>query len=92
MGFKTYEDIEKHLEMDNSKSKKENKKSLMLFENTGIGSKVTKYLRCNNPDYDANNGLPDKERNFIKQVGIKKEIYNDMKSKILGNKELEKSK
>ena len=96
MGLKTYEDIEKHLEMDNSKSKKENKKTLMLFENTGIGSKVTKYLRCNNPDYDGINGLPDREKNFIKLIGVKKEIYNDVKSRIMkdlvNNKDLEKCK
>jgi len=82
--------------MDNSKSKKENKKTLMLFENTGIGSKVTKYLRCNNPEYDALNGLPDNEKNFIKIIGIKKEIYNEIKQRIMkdliNNKELEKGR
>jgi len=55
----------------------------MLFENTGIGSKVAKYLRHNNPEFEISNSMPDKEKNFIKQIGVKKEIYGDVKTRIL---------
>ena len=62
----------------------------MLYESSGLGSKVQKFLRCN---ADPDSGLPDKERNFIKSLGVKKEIYNDVKNRItkdlLSNKETE---
>lgn len=83
-GIKTYEEIEKYLEVE-SRSKKDEKKHQAIFENCGLGGRISRYLKFGNEEnseLDAN----EREKNFIKNLSIPKSTYYDIKKRI--NKEL----
>jgi transcriptional adapter 2-alpha len=80
MGLKTYEEIEKYLEVD-SRSKKEDKKSHQIYENCGLGGRLNRFLKFGmeeNSELDSN----EKEKDFIKNLDIPRSTYYDIKKRI----------
>ena len=94
IGLKTYEDIEKHLEVE-TRNKKEDKRSNNnhnnLFENISLGGKITKFLRgsnINNEDKNVNesyNEITEYEKKFIKELKIKKSEYKEIKKTLVND-------
>jgi hypothetical protein len=76
MGLRTYEDIEKYLELEN---RKKDDKKMNFFESCGIGTKINRFLRANNEFIDSN----EKEKQLVKKLGITKSTYYDIKRRIL---------
>lgn len=100
MGLKTYDDIEKHLEIE-SRNRKEDKRLInthnSIFENVGLGGKINKFLRnCNSLNEEKTNGLVNDisefEKKFIKELRIKKNEYKDIKRSISNDMNHDKSK
>lgn len=86
--MKTYEDIEKFLEMD-SKLKKDDKRNNTVLEACGLGGRMSRFLRFGVEEaneLDSN----EREKSFIKNLGIPKSTYYDIKKKITKELLLEK--
>jgi hypothetical protein len=78
--MKTYDEIEKYLELD-SRSKKDDKKNNIIYESCGLGGRINRYLKFGideSNELDAN----EKEKQFIKNLGIPKSTYYDIKKRI----------
>lgn len=94
--MKTYEDIEKHLEVE-SRNKKEDKRTNnnhnSFFENVSLGGKITKFLRGSNVSnvVEEKNGnescseISEYEKKFIKELKIKKSDYKEIKKTLLND-------
>lgn len=96
MGLKTYEEIEKHLEME-SRNKKEDKKNGnngMVFDNVSLGGKVTKFLRNSSTNQEQNGlhyDLLETEKRIIRELGLSKKTYKDLKKSVLSENWSDKS-
>lgn len=98
MGLKTYEDIEKHLEIE-SRNRKEDKKvnnsHNTYFDNVSLGGKINKFLRntCLNEEKPngMTNEITEQERRFIKELNINKKVYKEIKKTILNDGNLDRS-
>ena len=91
MGLKTYNDIEKHLEVE-SRIRKEDKRSSnnhgSLNENGSLGGKIPKFLRGSNEDKNGNdsfNEITESEKNLIRELKIKKSEYKEIKKTLLND-------
>ncbi len=99
MGLKTYEDIEKHLEIE-SRNRKEDKKLNnsynSSFDNMGLGGKINKFLRnpsvLNEEKLNGNvSDISDQEKKLIKELNINRKGYKEIKKIILNELNMEKS-
>jgi hypothetical protein len=99
LGLKTYEDIEKHLEIE-SRNRKEDKRLSnthnLIFENVSLGGKINKFLRNSSAlNEEKSNGLfydiSENEKKFIKDLRIKKNEYKDFKKSMLNDLNQDKS-
>lgn len=87
LGLRTYDDIEKYLEVD-SRNKKDDKKNPILFDTSGIGLKLNEFLKKgNNQNFDN-----DMEKNLSKEFGITKSESLEIKKAIVKELLYEKSK
>lgn len=77
LGCNTYEDIQRTIEEEAKKNTYSNNKENMSSNSSSTGEQVTKFLRNNN-----NVDEREAEKDFIKSVGVKKPIYNELKNKI----------
>ena len=77
IGCNTYEDIQRTIEEEAKKNTYSNNKENVSSNSSSTGEQVTKFLR-NNSNVDER----DAEKDFIKSVGVKKPIYNELKNKI----------
>ena len=64
--------------MEIENRRKDSKKNI-LFENCGLGNKINRFLRANTEWCESG----EKEKQFIKKIGISKSIYYDIKKRIL---------
>jgi hypothetical protein len=81
MGIKTYNEIEKYLEIE-SRNKKDDKRVPYLFENSSLGSRLNRFIKYqNNNDIDANS----MENDFIRRLEIPRPTYNEIKARIMRN-------
>lgn len=99
MGLKTYEDIEKHLEIE-SRNRKEDKKINnsynSSFENMSLGGKINKFLRNSSllteDKVNGNsNDFSEQEKKLIKELNINRKIYKEIKKIILTEVNMDKS-
>ena len=77
IGCNTYEDIQRTIEEEAKKNTYSNNKENVSSNSSSTGEQVTKFLR-NNSNADEREA----EKDFIKSVGVKKPIYNELKNKI----------
>ena len=77
IGCNTYEDIQRTIEEEAKKNTYSNNKENVSSNSSSTGEQVTKFLR-NNSNVDEREA----EKDFIKSVGVKKPIYNELKNKI----------
>ena len=89
MGLKTYDDIEKYLEIE-SRNKKEDKRSNNNHnsENLSLGGKISKFLKDKNGN-EYYNEITEYEKKFIKELKIKKSDYKEIKKAFLDDLNLE---
>lgn len=81
MGLKTYNEIEKFLDVD-TKTKKDEKHSKYFFEHTSLGHKTQRHFRGSfNDEINYNNNL--KENEFISKLDLPRQTYNEIKFKVL---------
>jgi len=79
-GIKTYDEIEKYLEV-NSRNKKDDKKHQMIYDSCGLGSRISRFLRFGdeeNHELDSN----EREKNFMKNLNVSRSTYYDIKKRI----------
>jgi hypothetical protein len=99
MGLKTYEDIEKHLEIE-SRNRKEDKKTNSSynssFDNMGLGGKINKFLKnpsiLNEEKVNGNmTDISEQEKKLIKELNINRKGYKEIKKIMMNEVNIEKS-
>jgi len=75
LGLKTYEDVEKYLEVD-SRRNKESKKKNIFYDSGSTALKLAKEIKSMNED------LSNTERDFVKKKNIPLPLYQDIKTQI----------
>lgn len=84
MNLKTYEDVEKYLEMDNRRNKDE-KKSNLFYENGVIGLKLDKEISS------VVDELSQAEKDFVRKKNIPNNLYSEIKHRLLTTKDSKNS-
>lgn len=75
LGLKSYEDVEKYLEVDTRRNK-ESRKSNVFYESASTAIKLGKKVK------ETNDDISNTEKDFIKRKNIPLNIYFEIKNKI----------